>query len=102
MQVPSAVRKPKSSVSFSCFFRLRPHTFDMQTTVNSRCKKDIRIKPAKPEPMPTARACARPDCPNEGDHPVPKSREALGEHLWFCREHARAHNESWDYFRGMS
>jgi hypothetical protein len=74
----------------------------MQKTVHSRFKKDIRIKPGKPEPMPSARACARPDCPNEGDHPVPKSREALGEHLWFCREHARAHNESWDYFRGMS
>lgn len=74
----------------------------MHKAVHSRFKKDIRIKPGKAEPPPTARACARPDCPNEGIHPVPKSRDALSEHLWFCREHARAHNESWDYFRGMS
>jgi len=64
---------------------------------------DIRIKPeAKPRPEPTLRPCARPDCPNEGTHRVPKTRDNLGEHLWFCLEHARAHNESWDYFRGMS
>ena len=50
----------------------------------------------------TVRGCARPDCRAEGTHKVPKSRENLGEHLWFCLEHARAHNESWDYFRGMN
>ncbi|MBV9571286.1 MAG: DnaJ domain-containing protein [Alphaproteobacteria bacterium] len=74
----------------------------MQRAAHSRFKKDIRIKPDKPAPKASARACARPDCPKEGDHPVPKSRDDLNEHLWFCLEHARAHNESWDYFRGMS
>lgn len=67
----------------------------------ARFKKDMRIKPDRPAPKPTARACARPDCQREGTHPVPKSRDDLNEHLWFCLEHARAHNESWDYFRGM-
>jgi hypothetical protein len=33
---------------------------------------------------------------------VPKSRHRLDEHLWFCLEHARRHNENWDYFHGMS
>jgi hypothetical protein len=74
----------------------------MQRAVHSRFKKDIRIKPERPEPKPSARACARPDCPNPGTHPVPRSRDHLSEHLWFCLEHARAHNESWDYFRGMN
>ena len=68
----------------------------------ARFKKDMRIKPDRPAPKPTARRCARPDCGNEGTHPVPKSRNDLNEHLRFCLEHARAHNESWDYFRGMS
>ena len=67
-----------------------------------RFKKDIRIKPDRQAPKPSARTCARPDCPKEGTHPVPRSRQDLNEHLWFCLEHARAHNESWDYFRGMS
>lgn len=26
----------------------------------------------------------------------------LNEYIWFCLEHARAHNEKWDYFSGMS
>jgi len=33
---------------------------------------------------------------------VPQSRQELNKHLWFCLAHARAHNESWDYFQGMS
>jgi hypothetical protein len=68
---------------------------------HSKFKKDIRIKPETIQ-QPTLRACARPDCPNEGTHRVPKNRESLGEHLWFCLEHARAHNEHWDFFQGMS
>ncbi|HTK79568.1 MAG TPA: J domain-containing protein [Rhizomicrobium sp.] len=74
----------------------------MQRTAQSRFKKDIRIKPEAIQARPTLRACARPDCTKEGTHPVPRSKENLNEHLWFCLEHARAHNESWDYFSGMS
>jgi len=75
----------------------------MERATHTRFKKDIRIKPGRQVPPPSsARACARPDCVNEGTHRVPKSRDDLNEHLWFCLEHARAHNESWDYFRGMS
>jgi hypothetical protein len=93
---------PMSSDTFSCFFTRRAHNLPMERAEHSRFKKDIRIKPDKSEPRPSARACARADCPKEGEYRVPKSRENLNEHLWFCLEHARAHNESWDYFRGMS
>jgi hypothetical protein len=67
-----------------------------------RFGKDIRIKPDEVVRSATPRRCARPECGNEGAHRVPKSRDRLNEHLWFCLEHARAHNESWDYFAGMS
>jgi hypothetical protein len=68
-----------------------------------RFKRDMRIKPDKPsKPEKVARPCARPDCPNEGSHRVPRAKDRLNEHLWFCLEHARAHNEHWDYFSGMS
>jgi hypothetical protein len=71
------------------------------TNYRPRFGHDIRIKPdVQPRPV-GVRACARPDCPNEGTHKVPKSRESLGDYIWFCLEHARAHNESWDYFHGM-
>ncbi len=69
----------------------------------SRFAETIRIKPdVQAAARPRLRACARPDCPNEGTHPVPKSRERLNEYIWFCLDHARAHNETWDYFAGMS
>ena len=72
------------------------------TGYRPRFGHDIRIKPdAKPRPVTAPRCCARADCPNEGTHRVPKARDNLDEHLWFCLEHARAHNESWDFFRGM-
>lgn len=67
-----------------------------------RFGKDIRIKPDEVARPANPRRCARPDCANEGTHRVPKSRHELNEHLWFCLEHARAHNESWDYFAGMN
>ena len=67
----------------------------------SRFASDIRIKQDLRPAPPRLRSCARPDCPNEGTHRVPKSRDNLNDHLWFCLEHARAHNETWDYFAGM-
>lgn len=67
-----------------------------------RFGKDIRIKPDAPVRVPSARPCAKKGCNGEGSFRVPRSRERLNEHLWFCLEHAREHNESWDYFQGMS
>ena len=72
------------------------------TDYRPRFGHDIRIKPDTKVRAVEVRGCARPDCRAEGTHKVPKSRENLGEHLWFCLEHARAHNEEWDYFRGMN
>ena len=65
--------------------------------------KDIRIKPDETVRRAAApRRCARPECENEGTCRVPKARDRLNEYLWFCLEHARAHNKSWDYFAGMN
>ncbi|HEX3431965.1 MAG TPA: J domain-containing protein [Rhizomicrobium sp.] len=67
-----------------------------------RFGKDIRIKPETPVRAPTARPCAKKGCAGEGSFRVPRSRERLDQHLWFCLQHAREHNETWDYFQGMS
>ena len=67
-----------------------------------RFKTDIRIKPARSKkPEPVTRMCEAPDCIRAGDCRVPKSPQNLTEHYWYCAAHARAHNESWDYFKGM-
>lgn len=33
---------------------------------------------------------------------APKSRRSLNEYWWFCLEHVRAYNSSWDFYKGMS
>jgi hypothetical protein len=69
----------------------------------SRFKSDIRIKPDAPSraAKPTPRPCAIAGCGEAGDCRVPKSRENLSDYLFLCTAHARAHNESWDFFKGM-
>ena len=68
-------------------------------------KEKIRIKPDQPAralETERLRPCAHKDCAEEGAYRVPKSRQSLNEYVWFCLVHAREHNESWDYFKGMS
>ena len=48
------------------------------------------------------RLCDHPDCAAAGDYRAPRSPRDLGHHFWFCLEHVRAYNASWNYFEGMS
>ena len=43
-----------------------------------------------------------PDCGAPGEYRAPKSRRDLKEYWWFCLEHVRAYNSTWDYYKGMS
>lgn len=54
------------------------------------------------EAQATMRPCDHPGCKAEGACPAPKSREALRDFFWFCTDHARAYNESWNYFADLS
>jgi hypothetical protein len=68
-----------------------------------RFGKDMRIKPdGQRAPVKLLRICESKGCAGEGSFRVSASRDKINEHLWFCLEHARAHNEHWDYFNGMS
>ncbi len=37
-----------------------------------------------------------------GEYRAPKSRSQSREFFWFCLEHVRQFNASWDYYKGMS
>lgn len=37
-----------------------------------------------------------------GEYRAPKSRDALTDYWWFCLEHVRAYNATWDFYKGMS
>jgi hypothetical protein len=76
----------------------------MAPTRPSQFKSDIRIRPGKlrqkARPAQTRR-CEAAGCTGPGECRVPRSPDNLTEHFWYCTAHARAHNESWDYFKGM-
>jgi len=55
-----------------------------------------------PDPDAPDQMCDAPDCSLPGEYKAPKSRSALREFHWFCLEHVREFNASWDYYKGMS
>jgi hypothetical protein len=64
---------------------------------------DIRIKPdVNVQVVEETRTCNAKGCAAEAKHRVPRDRNDLSEHIWLCLAHARAHNESWDFFAGMT
>ena len=52
------------------------------------------------DPIDTG-GCAVPGCRAEATHKAPKSRDELHRYVWFCLEHVREYNASWDYYAGM-
>jgi len=48
------------------------------------------------------RQCDHPGCDHEGAFKAPRGRDRLDEYYWFCLDHVRAYNASWDYYAGMS
>jgi hypothetical protein len=56
-----------------------------------------------PEPLRARiRGCDRPGCAAEGSYRAPRSRDRLNEYYWFCLDHVREYNASWNYYEGMS
>jgi DnaJ-domain-containing protein 1 len=48
------------------------------------------------------RACDSPGCTGEGLYRAPKSRHELRNYHWFCLDHVREYNKSWNFCAGMS
>ena len=48
------------------------------------------------------RKCDRTDCNEEGGFRAPKSRILLNEYYFFCLEHVKEYNKSWDFYKGLS
>jgi hypothetical protein len=54
------------------------------------------------QPKAAVRACEHAGCAAEGTYRAPKARDPGAGHYWFCLDHVRAYNLSWDFFAGMS
>jgi len=55
-----------------------------------------------PDPAAPGLRCDTLGCEQAGEYRAPKSRTNLREFHWFCLDHVRAYNASWDYYRGMA
>lgn len=53
-------------------------------------------------PRAHLRACDHPGCREAGEHRAPKGRDKLNDYYWFCLDHVRDYNKSWDFYAGMS
>ena len=54
-----------------------------------------------PAPVPP-RPCDHPGCAGSGQFRAPRSRTTLDDFYWFCLDHVREYNASWNYYAGMS
>ena len=46
--------------------------------------------------------CDHPGCTAPAIHRAPKARNRLNDYYWFCLDHIREYNRSWNYCAGMS
>ena len=54
------------------------------------------------ETPPKLRLCDQESCELGAEFRAPKNPYHLHEYFWFCLEHVREYNKSWDFYRGMS
>lgn len=63
-------------------------------------RRSPRFAPEEPPGGP--RACEWPDCAEPALYRAPRSRANLREYAWFCLDHVREYNATWNYYAGMS
>jgi hypothetical protein len=68
----------------------------------SMTRRTPRPRAYAPDPAAPGRCCDMPGCGAAGEYRAPKSRQTLTDYWWFCLEHVRAYNGSWDFYKGMS
>ncbi|HYZ64063.1 MAG TPA: J domain-containing protein [Acetobacteraceae bacterium] len=65
-------------------------------------RRYTRPRAYAPDPDAPGRLCDHAGCALAGEYRAPKSRIELNRYHWFCLEHVRAYNASWDYYKGMT
>ncbi len=65
-------------------------------------RRTPRPRAYAPDPDAPGHPCDCPGCKLPGEYRAPKSRTTLNAYWWFCLEHVRAYNASWDFYKGMT
>jgi DnaJ-domain-containing protein 1 len=55
-----------------------------------------------PDPPPQTTRCHHAGCEAEGLYRAPRSPDQLNQYFWFCLDHIRQYNKSWDFYAGMN
>ena len=50
----------------------------------------------------TFKKCNSLDCSKKGEFRAPKSRVLLKDYYYFCIDHIKEYNKSWDFYKGMT
>ena len=45
--------------------------------------------------------CSYSGCLEPGVYPAPKSKQEIYDYIFFCAEHIRTYNASWNYYKGV-
>ena len=65
-----------------------------------RSEEVLRIKNQKTDVL--SNGCDHYGCSGDGIYKAPKSRAQLREYHFFCLEHVRQYNNSWNYYAGLN
>jgi hypothetical protein len=74
------------------------HTAAMAKSTQQRRRRDSGLDRQETHTI----LCNHPGCTEAGVHRAPKSRQRLNEYYWFCLDHVREYNKSWDFYAGMN
>ena len=77
-----------------------PLDYDISVTADKR--RRARVRGQKGETAAEARKCDWPGCASPGLYRAPKSPDRLNEYQWYCQDHIRDFNKSWNYFQNWS
>ena len=68
----------------------------------SKIKPDIFKKKLSWENKSKIKICDNINCYEIGEYKAPKSRSNLKKYYYFCLNHVKEYNKSWDFYRGLS
>ncbi|MCC5971199.1 MAG: J domain-containing protein [Pararhodobacter sp.] len=78
-----------------------PFNFDIRASTDK--KKRTKGRRGMSGAVETSsRQCEHPGCTKPGRYRAPRSRDALDDYLWFCKDHAREYNLKWNFFAGQT
>ena len=68
----------------------------------SNIKLDIAKKKLSWENINTNKVCDHENCNENGEYKAPKSRSNLKNYYYFCLNHVKEYNKSWNFYKGLS